>query len=72
MYNILRERGTYEVYIQKDREYGQISVNLYLAWSLCLVKIPLKYTVNSDKTRMWGEIPAILNLIEDTFFLEGQ
>lgn len=59
------------MYIQRDMEYGQISVNLYMAWSLCLVKIPLNYTVNFDKTGMWGKILAISNLIEKAFLLEG-
>lgn len=72
VYNILRERGAYKVYTRRDMEYGQISVNLYVAWSLCLVKIPLNYTVNFDKTGMWGKILAISNLIEKAFLLEGQ
>lgn len=35
-------------------------------------QIPLKYTVNSDKTEMWGEMMTILSLIEEAFLLEGQ
>lgn len=72
MYAILRGRGAYKVYIKWDMEYGQISVSFYMAQRLCLVKIPLIYTVNSDKIEMWGEMMAILSLIEGVFLLEGQ
>lgn len=68
VYNILRRRGAYEVYIQRDMEYGQVSVNLYMAQSLCLVKIPLKYTENSKQE--CGDL-AVLNLIEEIFLLVG-